>query len=118
METDLRVAITLEAGDEYPAFNPNPTEYLLNNMGYSSDGSYYEQSFSGVLSDLYVFNFRYWSYRDAVVNDFEESLIEYFTSDSARLIAPIRSVSVTSSNGTTYFIVSDGNVTLDGYPSI
>jgi hypothetical protein len=34
------VAITLDAGSEYSAFNPNPTTYLLNAMGIDYDADY------------------------------------------------------------------------------
>ena len=85
-------------------------------MGLSVDDA--EETFSGVIADQFVFNFRYWSYEQDKIVIFENTIIEYFTSDSARLIAPIKSVALTANNGTTYFIVQDGSVSLDGFPSI
>jgi hypothetical protein len=65
-------------------------------MGETFDEDYVQQSFAGVIADQYAFNFKYWSYNSTIVSDFEDSLIKYFTSDSARLIAPILAVSVTA----------------------
>jgi len=52
------------------------------------------------------------------MTEFENTIIYYFTSDSARLVAPIKTVTVTANNGTAYTIVSDGSISLDGYPSV
>lgn len=52
------------------------------------------------------------------MTEFENTIIYYFTSDSARLVAPIKTVIVTANNGTAYTIVSDGSISLDGYPSV
>ena len=112
------VIVTLSAGQEYAAFNPDPITYLLNGMGITTDPKYATKTFAGVVGGNYVLNFRYWAYESQPIIDFENTLIDYFVTDKARLIAPIKSVQVTANNGTEYFIVQGGNVTLEGYDPI
>ena len=87
-------------------------------MGIKTDARYATQIFAGIIGGNYVFNFRYWGYESSVVDEFEATQIELFTSDKANLIAPIKSVLVTTNDGTEYYIVKDGNISLQGYDPI
>jgi hypothetical protein len=40
IEKQITTIITLNAGSEYDAFNPNPTSYHLNAMGIKTDAKY------------------------------------------------------------------------------
>lgn len=45
-------------------------------------------------------------------------MVNKFTSDDISLIAPISSVLVTRNDGAQYNLVTDGRISLVGYPSI
>jgi hypothetical protein len=92
LEQQNLVTVTLNAGQEYAAFNPDPITYLLNGMGITTDPKYATKTFAGVVGGNYVLNFRYWSYESDPITDFESIIIDYFATDKARLIAPIKSV--------------------------